>query len=92
MSRRKRTVIAIVVIELLLAGGWIWLHGMAMTSPHAAKDSARVIGEVFGGAMGLVLALSPLLYLMARNNDRTAASASASARETNRRSPGQNRA
>ena len=57
-----------------------------------AKDSARVIGEVFGGAMGLVLALSPLLYLMARNNDRTAASAPATARETNRRSPRQNRA
>ena len=74
MSRRKRTLIALVVIELLMGGGWIWLHGMAMTSPHAAKDSARVIGEVFGGAMGLVLALSPLLYLMARNNDRTAAS------------------
>jgi hypothetical protein len=74
MARRKRTLIAIVVVELLLAGGWIWLHGMAMTSPHAAKDSPRVIGEVFGSAMGLVLALSPLLYLMARNNDRTAAS------------------
>jgi hypothetical protein len=92
MSRRKRTLIAIVVIELLLAGGWIWLHGMAMTSPHAAKDSPRVIGEVFGSAMGLVLALSPLLYLMARNNDRTAASAAASARETNRRSSPQSRA
>jgi hypothetical protein len=92
MARRKRTLIAIVVVELLLAGGWIWLHGMAMTSPHAAKDSARVIGEVFGGAMGLVLALSPLLYLMARNNDRTAASASAKASETNRRSPPQSRA
>lgn len=73
MSRRKRTVMAIVVIELLLAGGWIWLHGMAMTSPHAATDSVRIVGEVFGGAMGLVLALSPVLYLMARNNDRMAA-------------------
>jgi hypothetical protein len=77
MSRRKRTLIAIVVIELLLAGGWIWLHGMAMTSPHATRDSARVIGEVFGGAMGLVLALSPLLYLMARSNDRKAATSAA---------------
>jgi hypothetical protein len=82
MSRRKRTLIAIAVIELLLAGGWIWLHGMAMTSPHAARDSARVIGEVFGGAMGLVLALSPLLYLMARNSDRTAASAPTTAKRS----------
>jgi hypothetical protein len=63
----------IVVIELLLTGGWIWLHVMAMISPHAAKDSARAIGELFGGAMGPVLAVSPLLYLMARNNHRTAA-------------------
>jgi hypothetical protein len=73
MSRRKRTLIAIVVIELLLAGGWIWLHGMALSSPHAAPGSTRVIGEVFGGAMGLLLGLSPLLYLLARNNDRAAA-------------------
>jgi hypothetical protein len=52
MSRGTRTLIGIVVIELLLAGGWIWLHGMALASPHATKDSTRVIGEVFGGAMG----------------------------------------
>jgi hypothetical protein len=74
MSRRRRTLIGIVVIELLLAGGWIWLHGLALRSPHATPDSARVIGEVFGGAMGLLLALSPLLYLLARNNDRRASS------------------
>jgi len=73
MSKRKRTVIGIVVIELLLAGGWIWLHGMAATSANASADSTRVIGEVFGGAMGLILALSPMLYLMARRNDRRAA-------------------
>jgi hypothetical protein len=70
MSKRKRTVIAIIVIELLLAGGWLWLHDLAVTSPHASRDSARVVGEVFGGAMGLLLALSPLLYRLARNNDR----------------------
>jgi hypothetical protein len=73
MSKRKRTVIAIIVIELLLAGGWLWLHGLAVTSPHASRDSARVVGEVFGGAMGLLLALSPLLDRLARNNDRRAA-------------------
>jgi hypothetical protein len=64
----------IVVIELMLAGGWIWLHGLALRSPQATPDSARVIGEVFGGAMGLLLALSPLLYLVARSNDRKASS------------------
>jgi len=69
MSKRKRTVIGIIVIELLLAGGWIWLHSVAVTSPHASSDSTRVIGEVFGGAMGLSLGLSPVLYLVARRND-----------------------
>jgi hypothetical protein len=72
MSKRKRTVIGIVVIELMLAGGWIWLHGVAVTSPHASSDSTRVIGEWFGGAMGLILGLSPVLYLVARRNDRRA--------------------
>src|SRR5262249_17467028 len=49
MSKRKRTVIAIIVIELLLAGAWIWLHTQAVTSPRATADSARAIGLVFGG-------------------------------------------
>ena len=69
MSKRKRTVIAVTVIELLLIGGWIWLHGLAMTSPNATPDSVRVIGQVFGGAMAMLLGLSPLLYLMASRND-----------------------
>jgi hypothetical protein len=61
MSRRKRTVTVIVLIELLLAGGWIWLHHSAVISGHAAPDATRVIGQVFGGAMGLMFALSPFL-------------------------------
>jgi hypothetical protein len=69
VSKRKRTIITLVVVELLLAGGWIWLHGMALGSPHASPDSTRVIGQVFGAAMAIVLALSPVLYLMARKND-----------------------
>jgi hypothetical protein len=69
MSRRKRTIIALIVVELLLGAGWFWLHNMALTSARASPDSTRVIGEVFGAAMGIVLALSPFLYLMARKND-----------------------
>jgi hypothetical protein len=53
MSKRKRTIIAIVIVELLLLGGWIWLHGLAMTSPHATADSTRVIGQVFVGSDGI---------------------------------------
>ena len=32
-------------------------------------DAPRVVGQVFGTAMGIVAGLSPLLYLMARRND-----------------------
>ena len=69
MSKRKRTLLAIIVIELLLAGLWYYLQMEAATSPNATAESSRVIGQVMGGAMGLILGLSPLLYLMARRND-----------------------
>lgn len=72
MSKRKRTLIGLAVVELLLLGGWLWLHGLAMTSSGATADSTRAIGEVFGSAMGIVLALSPFLYLLARKNDKRA--------------------
>lgn len=42
---------------------------MAM-SKNASADSAEVIGRTMGGAMGLILGLAPLLYLLARSNDR----------------------
>jgi hypothetical protein len=73
MSKRKQTIVGIIVIELLLAGGWIWLNSVAATSPNATRDTARAIGEVFGGAMGLIVGLSPVLYLVARRNDLRAA-------------------
>ncbi|MGZ8997881.1 MAG: hypothetical protein ACXW2T_03390 [Allosphingosinicella sp.] len=69
MSKRKRTVIAVIMIELLLAGLWYYLQLEAATSANANADTSRVIGETMGGAMGLILGLSPLLYLMARRND-----------------------
>ena len=70
MSRFKRMVVGVAVLELLLLGGWIWLHGLAMASPHATAESTRVIGEVFGGAMVLVLVVTPLLYLLMRKSER----------------------
>ena len=70
MSRFKRMIVGVAVLELLLLGGWIWLHGLAMASPHATAESTRVIGEVFGGAMAVVLVVTPLLYLVMRRSER----------------------
>jgi hypothetical protein len=69
MTRTKRTVIALVLLELFLAGLWYYLA----RSPGAGPDTARVLGQTMGTAMGVILGLSPLLYLLARSNDRKAA-------------------
>ena len=69
MTRAKRTIVALIVLELLLAGLWYYLA----RAPGAGPDTARVLGETMGTAMGVILGLSPLLYLLARSNDRKAA-------------------
>jgi hypothetical protein len=69
MTRVKRTILALVLLELILAGLWYYLA----TAPGAGPESGRVIGQTMGTAMGVVLGLSPLLYLLARSNDRKAA-------------------
>ncbi|MGD9885612.1 MAG: hypothetical protein AB7F22_33445 [Reyranella sp.] len=71
MSRRKRVIIAVIVLEVLLGLGWIWLSQVAV-SGGGNPDAPRVIGQVMGGAMGILLGISPLLYLFARGNDRRA--------------------
>ena len=73
MSRAKRTILMLAMIELLLAGLWLYLAHMAATSDGVSPDAPRVIGRTMGAAMGLILGLSPALYLLARSNDRKAA-------------------
>lgn len=69
MTRAKRTILALIVLELMLAGLWYYLA----TSPGAGPDTGRVLGETMGTVMGVILGLSPVLYLLARSNDRKAA-------------------
>ena len=72
MSRRKRVIIAVIVLEVLLGLGWIWLTNAATSGGSSNPDAPRVIGQVMGTAMGILLGISPLLYLFARSNDRRA--------------------
>ena len=69
MTRAKRTILALVLLELFLAGLWYYLA----RAPGAGPDTGRVLGETMGTAMGVILGLSPLLYLLARSNDRKTA-------------------
>ena len=73
MTRAKRTILMLAVIELLLAGLWVYLAHMAATSSGVSPDAPRVIGQTMSAAMGVILGLSPFLYLRARSNDRKAA-------------------
>jgi hypothetical protein len=61
--------LALVLVEILLAGLWFYLAG----APGAGPDTGRVVGQTMGAAMGIVLGLSPVLLLLARSNDRKAA-------------------
>lgn len=69
MTRARRTILVLVLLELVLAGLWYYLA----SAPGAGPESGRVIGQTMGTTMGVVLGLSPLLYLLARSNDRKAA-------------------
>jgi hypothetical protein len=73
MTRVKRTILALMLVELLLGGLWLYLADMAANSSGASPDSGRVIGQTMGTVMGVVLGLAPYLYLLARSNDRKAA-------------------
>jgi hypothetical protein len=73
LSRTKRTILLLAAIEIFLAGLWVFLANLAARTQGARPDAARIIGEMMGTAMGVVLGLAPFLYLLARTNDRKAA-------------------
>lgn len=65
MSYRKRTLLLIAVVEFALA--YFYLYAMRSPgSPEQIAERGRLIGLI----MGVILGLTPLLYLMARSNDR----------------------
>lgn len=71
MSYRARTILLLIVVELLIAGFWFFTAGMPGPSPDAAAER----GKIFGAIMGVIAGLSVPLYLLARSNDRKKAAA-----------------
>jgi hypothetical protein len=71
MSYKARTVTAIVVVELLLAGIWYYLAVMgAANRDRAAPEFQQTVGSTMGMAMGAFLGLGLLLFLIAAKRDR----------------------
>lgn len=71
MSYRMRTVIAVVLVEVALAGFWYWLMlpDLQGRTHFTTADAPREIGRTMGMVMGIVAGLFPVLYLIARKRD-----------------------
>ena len=73
MTKVKRTIIGVIVVEAMLAGLWAYLAIDGAANPgQVTADFGRTLGSTMGGAMGGFLGLSVLLIALARKNDRAA--------------------
>ena len=71
MTDKARTIAAIALGELLLAGVWIYLANLAATHPErVAPGFGRTVGVTMGTAMGAFLGLGVLLYFIATKRNR----------------------
>lgn len=74
MSKKTRLILAMVVIEAVLAGIWWYLARFGMANPdRVAADFQAVVGQTMGMAMGGLLGLGFILFFVAARNDRKAA-------------------
>lgn len=71
MSKKKRTLLAILVVELLLGGIWFYLAAQGAGDPsRVTEDFQTTLGSTMGAAMGAFLGFGVLLYFIAAKQDR----------------------
>ena len=71
MSKKARTVLAIIAVEVVLAGSWFYLARMGAAEPgRVAPEFQRTLGQTMGMAMGAFLGLGLLLFFIAAKRDR----------------------
>lgn len=74
MSKKARLILAMVIIEGALAGIWWYLARYGMANPdRVTADFQGVVGQTMGMAMGGLLGLGLILFVVAARNDRKAA-------------------
>ena len=74
MSKKTRLVLTMVIIEAALAGIWWYLARYGMANPdRVTSDFQAVVGQTMGMAMGGLLGIGLILFLVAARNDRKAA-------------------
>ena len=74
MSKKARLILAMVIIEGALAGIWWYLARYGMANPdRVTADFQGIVGQTMGMAMGGLLGLGLILFVVAARNDRKAA-------------------
>ncbi|MFB9978423.1 hypothetical protein ACFSQQ_17815 [Mesorhizobium kowhaii] len=74
MSKKVRLILAMVIIEAVLAGIWWYLARFGIANPdRVTADFQAVVGQTMGMAMGGLLGLGFILFFVAARNDRKAA-------------------
>jgi hypothetical protein len=74
MSKKTRLIVTMVIIEAALAGIWWYLARFGMANPdRVTSDFQAVVGQTMGMAMGGLLGIGLVLFLVAARNDRKAA-------------------
>ncbi|RVC13941.1 hypothetical protein [Mesorhizobium sp. M7A.F.Ca.CA.002.15.2.1] len=74
MSKKARLILTMVVIEAVLAGIWWYRARFGMANPdRVTADFQAVVGQTMGMAMGGLLGIGFILFLVAARNDRNAA-------------------
>jgi len=71
MTKVKRTILAIVMVELILGGIWFYLAGLGASQPErVTADYQATLGSTMGMAMGAFLGFGLLLLFIAAKRDR----------------------
>ncbi|HVG01272.1 MAG TPA: hypothetical protein VM842_00195 [Nitrospira sp.] len=71
MSKVKRTILAIVLVELILGGIWLYLIRLGERQPERITANYQTtLGSTMGMAMGAFLGFGILLLFIAAKRDR----------------------
>lgn len=71
MTYKSRTMLAIALVELLLAGIWFYLASLSATNPDRVEPGFQEnLGSTISGAMGVFLGVGLILFLMVAKRDK----------------------
>jgi hypothetical protein len=71
MTYKTRTILAVILVEGVLAGIWFYLASMGQAQPdRVAPEFQATLGSTMGMVMGGLLGFGVLLFFLAAKRDR----------------------